>query len=70
MKIRLEHNGAIFEFERQPFPAGRFRAICTLVGTGIYAGMVTAVTALCGVLGLLLTMGGTVLVGMVAAGFK
>lgn len=69
MRIRLEHNGIVFEYERHPLPAARFRAICALAGAVMYVGMVTAVTALCGVPGLLLTVGGTVLVGMVIAGF-
>ena len=52
MRIRLEHNGTVFEFERRPMPEGRFKALCVLAAAGVYAGMVWAVAALCGVLGL------------------
>lgn len=52
MKIRLERNGTVFEFERQPMKEGRFRALCLLAAAGLYAGMVAAITALCGLPGL------------------
>ena len=32
MKIRLEHNGTAFEFDRPPMPEHRFRALCLLAG--------------------------------------
>ncbi len=48
MRIRLEHNGTVFEFERRPMPEGRFKALCVLAAAGVYAGMVWAVAALCG----------------------
>lgn len=70
MRIRLEHNGTVFEFERQPIPEGRFRALCILAAAGVYAGMVAAVTALCGGFGLLLALAGTVLVAMVVKGLE
>lgn len=60
MKIRLEHNGTAFEFERPPMPEGRFRALCVLAAAGVYAGMVWAVAALCDVPGLVLVLVGTV----------
>lgn len=52
MRIRFEHNGVVFEYERQPLPAGRFRAICTLVAVGAYMGMAATVAAVCGLPGL------------------
>ena len=70
MRIRLEHNGTVFEYERQPLPESRFRALCAIVVAGIYSCMVTAVTALCGAFGLLLAMGGTVLIALVVKGFE
>ena len=48
MRIRLEHNGTVFEYERRPMPEGRFKALCALAAAGVYAGMVWAVAALCG----------------------
>lgn len=44
MRIRLEHNGTVFEYERRPMPERRFKALCALAA----AGMVWAVAALCG----------------------
>ena len=51
MKIRLEHNGVTFEYTRPPLPESRFKAICGLSAAGIYAGMVVAIAALCGLQG-------------------
>ena len=53
MKIRLERDGTVFEFERQPLPDSRFKAVCGLVAAGIYAGMVVGIAALCGLLGVI-----------------
>lgn len=61
MKIRLERDGTIFEFERKPMLERRFKALCALAAAGVYAGMVAVVTDLCGFLGLLAVMVGTVL---------
>ena len=61
MRIRLEHNGVAFEFERKPMPEGRFRTLCLLAAAGIYGGMVAAVTALCGVWGVVAVMAATLL---------
>lgn len=63
MKIRLEHNGTVFEFERKPIPECRFKALCVLAAAGVYAGMVWAVASLCDFPGLVLVL---VLVGTVA----
>ncbi len=38
MRIRLEHNGTIFEYERRPMPERRFKALCTLAAAWVYAG--------------------------------
>ena len=65
MKIRLERGGVTFEYERQPMKESRFRALCALAAAGVYAGMVAAITALCGDFGLLLALLGTVVVAMV-----
>ena len=70
MRICLKHNGTVFEYERKPIPEGRFKAVCAIAAAGIYASMTAAVTALCGIPGLLLTIIGTVLVLMVYAGLK
>ena len=67
MKIRLEHNGTVFEFERRPMPEGRFKALCVLAAAGAYAGMVWAVAALCGGFGVLMVAVVTLFVVMIAS---
>lgn len=64
MRIRLEHNGTVFEFERRPMPEGRFKALCVLAAAGVYAGMVWAVAALCGGWGVVAIMVVTLFVVM------
>lgn len=53
MRIRLEHDGTAFEFERNPMSERRFRAMCSIAAAGLYVGLTIGVTALCGVPGLL-----------------
>ena len=67
MRIRLEHNGTVFEFERRPMPERRFKALCALAAAGVYAGMVWAVAALCGGFGVLMVAAVTLLVVMIAS---
>lgn len=69
MKIRLERGGVVFEYERQPMKESRFRALCALAAAGVYVwGMVAAITALCGFLGLLVVAIFTVLLALIVAG--
>ena len=35
MKFRIEVDGKVFKFERQPMPAERFNALCKLAGAAI-----------------------------------
>lgn len=51
MKIRFERGGVVLECEHQPMKEGRFRTLCAFAAAGIYAGLVIAVAALCGVPG-------------------
>lgn len=67
MRIRLEHNGTVFECERRPMPEGRFKALCALAAAGVYAGMVWAVAALCGGWGVLMVAVVTLVVVMIAS---
>lgn len=69
MRIRLEHNGTAFEFERKPMSKRRFKVLCGLAAAVAYAGMVAAVAALCGSFGVLLIMAGTLLVAAIASDF-
>lgn len=70
MKIRLERNGTVFEYEHQPMKEGRFRALCAIAGAAVYAGLVIGVAALCGGFGLLLALFCTVFVVMVVKGLE
>lgn len=51
MRIRLERSGTVFEYERPPMPEHRFKALCLLAAGGLYVGLVAAVAALCGTIG-------------------
>ena len=31
MRVHLEHNGTIFDYEREPMPTDRFWAVCGLI---------------------------------------
>ena len=53
MRIRFEHNGTVFEYERKPMPEGRFKAVCGLAAAGLYTGLALGVAALCGLPGLI-----------------
>ena len=68
MRIRLEHNGTAFEFERKPMSECRFKVLCGLAAAVAYAGMVATVAALCGAFGLLLVVVGTVFVLLIYKG--
>ncbi len=63
MKVRLERNGIVFEYEKAPLPPERFRAVCRLAGV-LIAGVVfltalrlVGVAAVFGALGALLMVG-------------
>lgn len=62
MKIKLDLHGVVFEYERKPMPERRFRALCTLAAVAAYLGMVVGATALCGFLGLVVTVGAAFLI--------
>lgn len=65
MRFRVERGGVVFEYERKPMKEGRFRILCLLAAAGMYAGMVAAVTALCGIAGLGITLVMTFLIVMI-----
>lgn len=48
MRVKLEKDGVTFEFQRDPLPEHRFRALCLLGALGLYGGMMGGVAALCG----------------------
>lgn len=54
MKITIKKraNGRVtVTVDRPPLPERRFKAVCAIAAAGIYAGLVIAVAALCGVPG-------------------
>lgn len=63
MKLHLEVDGKIFEYEKKPMRASRFRALCMLFSAGIYAGMVIGVASICGLPGVITVAIVTVLAG-------
>ena len=67
MRIRFEHNGTVFEYERKPMPEGRFKAVCGIAAAGVYAGMVWAVAALCGGFGVLVVAAVTLFAVMIGS---
>lgn len=68
MKLRLEVDGKVFEYERDPMSESRFKAICGLVTFGLYVAMVWLVAALCGVLGVVVVAFLTLFLGLVKMG--
>lgn len=68
MKIRVEADGRVFEYERRPMRRSRFRALCVIAIAAIYAGALITVAALCGVPGLVAMLIFTALVGMGISG--
>lgn len=63
MRIRIERNDTVFEFERKPLSEGRFRALCKLAGAAISGAVLliaihfAGVWAIAGALGALLLYG-------------
>ena len=64
MRIRLEHNGTVFEFERRPMEIGRFAILCKLAGAVIGGAVLVALVRMLGVWGLVWSLAGLVLVGV------
>ena len=56
MRVKFEKDGVTFEFEREPMPEHRFRALCLLGALGLYGGMMVGVAALCGGWGVVAVM--------------
>lgn len=52
MKLKLELDGKVLEYEQRPMRSSRFRALCALAAAGFYCGMVAAVANACGLPGL------------------
>ena len=64
MRIRLEHNGTVFEFERRPMEIGRFTVLCKLAGAVIGGAVLVALVRMLGVWGIVWPVGVLVLIGL------
>lgn len=64
MKLRLEIDGRVFEYERKPMQERRFKALCGLAAGGLYVALVWAVATLCGLLGVVVVALLTLFLGM------
>lgn len=63
MKIHLEHNGTVLEYEHRPMPEGRFRALCSLALATIAGGVFLGVIAMVGVWAIVSAFGAFVAYG-------
>ena len=64
MKIRLEHNSTVFEFERGPMEIGRFTVLCKLAGAAVGGAVLVALVRMLGVWGIVWPVGVLVLIGL------
>ena len=64
MRIHLEHNGNVFEFDRQPMEISRFAILCQLAGTTVGGVVLVRLVHMLGLWGLIWSLGGLVLVGV------
>lgn len=64
MKLHLEFDGRVFEYERKPMPERRFKALCGLAAGGLYVSLVWVVATLCGLLGVVVVALLTLFLGM------
>lgn len=64
MRIHLEHNGTVLEYERRPMPEGRFRLLCSLALAAIVGSVFLGAIALVGVWGLAWAVGALTLYGI------
>lgn len=67
MRIRLEHDGSVFEYERRPMRSSRFRALWAIAAGALYVFLVWGVAALCGLMGVLVVAIATILVSAIFA---
>lgn len=48
MKITWKHGNRFLEFQRQPMPDSRFKAVCLILLALLYAGAVVSLVVSCG----------------------
>lgn len=64
MKIRLEHNGTVFEYRVEPI---LFRMLCLLAAGALYVKALVRVAAICGIEGVAAIVILTVIIGVILA---
>lgn len=62
MKLRLERNGTVFEYEKKPMPEGRFKALCGIVAGAMGISILKVIASSCGAFGVI-SVGIIVLLG-------
>lgn len=66
-KVRIDLYGMTIEYERPLMPEHRFKALCLLAASNMYAGMVAKVAASCGLEGVGVIAAATFLICMIAS---
>ena len=53
MKLHIDNRNGVWniDYESEPMPKRRFRAVCALIAAALYVGLAIGVTALCGLAG-------------------
>ena len=64
MKIHIEHNDTVFEYEHRPMPEGRFRALCSLMLSVIGGAVLLGLVHMLGVWGLVWPVGMVAMYGI------
>lgn len=62
MKLRLELNGTVFEYEKKPMPEWRFKAVCGIAMCAMGISLLKVVASSCGAVGVI-SVGIIVLLG-------
>ena len=64
MRIHIEHNDTVFEYEHRPMPEGRFRALCSLALAAIIGAVLLGLAYMLGVWGLVWPVGTVAMYGL------
>ena len=64
VKIRLDVEGKVFEYEREPMPPERFSAVCKLAGAAIGGSVLLGAVRMVGIWAIVWAVGALVAVGL------
>ncbi len=64
VKIRLDVEGKVFEYEREPMPPERFSAVCKLAGAAIGGAVLLGAVRMVGIWAIVWAVGALVAVGL------